>query len=285
MAKKQEDKKTSQLFKQSQSLASDKPSASKQLREVTVFLDSSKRKEVQAFRDEMPDTVKTFAKWKREAAWMTLDTSAIGESLTMAFEDLKQDSPEYTEEEVFEDFTSTETIDKIKKLESEIAHFKVIDAVTLAQDAARDFAWWEQLENDATTIGIAATSCAGAGVALVKLLALANPAGAQVVAISTLSAVVFEFLLGWNRSARNKKDKLNLRDSALLVSNICESIRRDVQLLDEMGVYASNIAKCQEKVQKAGRVNKLQRDKIIKSANKMKEACDRYMERNKVTGE
>ena len=285
MAKRQEDKKTSQLFKQSQSLASDKPSASKQLREVTVFLDSSKRKEVQAFRDEMPDTVKTFAKWKREAVWMTLDTSEIGESLTMAFEDLKQDSPEYTEEEVFEDFTSTETIDKIKKLESEIAHFKLIDAVTLAQDAARDFSWWEQLANDATTISTAATSCAGAGVALVKLLALANPAGAQVVAISTLSAVAFEFLLGWNRSARNKKGKLNLRDSALLVSDICESIRRDVQLLDEMGVYARNIAKCQEKVQKAGRVNKLQRDKIIKSAKKMKEACDRYMERNKVTDE
>ena len=171
-----------------------------------------------------------------------------------------------------------QSITKIKNLESEIVHFKVIDAGKLAQDAARDFSWWEQFANDATEIGTAATSCAGVG-GVLTAVALANPVGAAVVGGSALAAVTFELVLGSNRSWRNKKGKLNLADRALLVSDICESIRRDVRLLDEMGVYASNIAKCQEKVQTRGRINNLQRDKIIKSAGKMKDACDRYTKR------
>ena len=254
-------------------------SAARQLQAKTIFLDPSNSTEVKVFYDEMPDALKTFIKWKREAARITVATSEIGGFLTMAFDGLKQDPPKYTEEEVYEDFISTERIDEIKKLESEIGHFKLIDAGKLAQDAARDFSWWEQFANDATTIGTAATSCAGAGGVLVAAAALANPVGAAVVGVSAIVAVSFELAFGWNRSTSYKEGKINLRDIVLIVSDICESIRRDVQLLDKMGVYASNIAKCQEKVQTRGRINNLQRDKIIKSAKKMKEVCDRYMER------
>ena len=253
-------------------------SAARQLQAKTIFLDPSNSTEVKVFYDEMPDALKTFIKWKREAARITVATSEIGGFLTMAFDGLKQDPPEYTEEEVYEDFISTEAIDEIKNLKSEIAHFKVIDVGKLAQDAARDFSWWEQFTTDATEIGTAATSCAGAGGVLVAA-ALANPVGVAVVGASAIVAVSFQLALGWNRSTRYKEGKVNLRDIALIVSDICESIRKDVQLLDEMGVYASNIAKCQEKVQNAGRINKLQRDKIIKSAIKMKEACRQYKER------
>ena len=275
---KQADKKTFQLFRESHCLFSGELSAAQKLQEVTIFLDPSNSKEVQAFYNNMPDTVETFVKWKRDAARITAATSQIGDDLIMAFDGLKQDPPEYTEEEVCEEFISTKAIDKIKNLESEIVHFKVIDAGKLAQDAARDFSWWEQFANDATEIGTAATSCAGVGV-LTAFIALSNPVGAGVVTSLALAAVTLELVLGSNRSWRNKKGKLNLADRALLVSDICESIRRDVRLLDEMGVYASNIAKCQEKVQTRGRINNLQRDKIIKSAGKMKDACDRYTKR------
>ena len=275
----QEEERALEVFRASHRLFSGELSAEQQLREVTIFLDPSKSREVQAFRDEMPDTVKTFVKWKTEALKITVETSEIGESLIMAFDGLKQDPPKYTEEEVYEDFMSTEKIDKIKKLESETAHFKAIDAVKLAQDAARDFSWWEQFANDATEIGTTATGCAGAAGVLVAGAALANPVGIGVVGSSALVVLTFQLLIGFNRSWRNKKGKLNLRDRAMLVSDICESIRRDVRLLNEMGVYASNIAKCQEKVQTRGRINNLQRDKIVKSAKKMKEACDRYTER------
>ena len=275
----QEEERTLEVFRESHSLLSGELSAAQQLREVTIALDPSKSREVEAFRDGMPDTVKTFVKWKTEAARITVATSEIGDFLTMAFDGLKQDPPEYTEEEVYEDFISTEKIDKIKEMESEIVHFKAIDAVKLAQDAARDFSWWEQFANDATEIGTAATSCAGAAGVLVAAAALANPVGVAVVGSSAVVAVTFQLVIGFNQSRRNKKGKLNLRDRAMLISDLCESIGRDARLLDEMGVYASNIAKCQEKVQKRGQINNLQRDKIIKSAKKMKEACDRYMER------
>ena len=98
MATKQEDKKTLQLFRESHSLFSGKLSVAQQ----------SKSREVQAFYDEMPDTVKTFVKWKKEAERITRETSEIGDDLIMAFDGLKQDPPEYTEEEVYEDFMSTE---------------------------------------------------------------------------------------------------------------------------------------------------------------------------------
>ena len=252
-------------------------SAAKRLQEVTIFLDPSNSTEVKAFYDEMPDALKTFIKWKREAARITVATFEIGDLLTMAFDGLKQDPPKYTEEEVYEDFISTERIVEIKNLESEVVHFKLIDAGKLAQDAARYFSWWEQFANDATAIGTTATSCAGAGGVLVPA-ALANPVGAAVGG-SAIVLAFFQLAFGWNRSTRYKKGKINLRNAALTVSDICESTQRDVQLLDKMGVYASNIAKCQEKVQARGRINNLEKDIIIKSAKKMKEACDRYMER------
>ena len=280
MATKQEDKKTLQLFRESDRLVSSgKLSASQKLQEMTIDLDPSNSKEVRAFYDEMPDTVKTFVKWEREAERITLETSEIGESLIMALDGLKQDPPKYTEQEVYEDFMSTERIDKIKNLQSETAHFKAIDAGKLAQDAARDFSWWEQFANDATEIGTTATGCAGAAGVLVAGAALANPVGIGVVGSSALVVLTFQLLIGFNRSWRNKKGKLNLRDKALIISDICESIRRYVQLLDKIGVYASNIAKCQEKVQTSGEINNLQRDKIIKSAKKMKEACNQYLGR------
>ena len=103
---------------------------------------------------------------------------------------------------------------------------------------------------------------------------MSNPVGATVVGVSALSTAAF----GWNRSRRNKKGKLNLADKALLVSDICESIRSDVLLLDKMGAHASKIAKCQERVKKREQIDKLQRDKIIISARKMKEVCDWYLE-------
>ena len=219
----------------------------------------------------MPDTVRTFAKWKREAAIITVVTSQIGDDLIMAFDALMQDPPEFTEEEVYEDFISTKRIDEIKNLQSESALFKVLDAVKLAQDAAQDFALLERSANYATTIGTAVTSCVLTG------LAVSNPVGAAVFGASALSAVTFQLALGSNISTRNKKGKLNMRNKALQVINICESIRSDVLLLDEIGVYASNIVKYQERVKKHGRIKNLQRDKILNSAKKMKEACDRYM--------
>ena len=154
-----------------------------------------------------------------------------------------------------------------------------VDAVKLAQDAAIDFALLERSANDATTIGTTVTSCAGVGGVLTGI-AMSNPVGAAVVGASALVAATFQLALGWNRSTRYKKGKLNMRDRALLVNDICESIRSDVLLLDEIGVYASNIAKCQERVKKHGRIKILQRDKIINYAMKMKEAFDRYMKRN-----
>ena len=255
-----------------------KLNAAQQLQEMTVFLDPRNSKAVREFYDKMLDTVQTFVKWKRDAARITVNNSEIGEYLIRSFDGLKQDSPEYTEEEVYEDFISTKTIDEIKTLESEIAQFKVLDAVKLAQDAAQDFKRWERCANDATTLGTTVTSCVGVWGVLTGL-AVSNPVGATVVGVSALSAVTFQFLLGSNRSARNKKCKLNLADKALLLSDICESIRRDVLLLDEIGGHASKIAICQERIKKHGRINNLQRDKIIISAKKMKEACDRYMKR------
>ena len=159
-----------------------------------------------------------------------------------------------------------------------------VDAVKLAQDAAIDFALLERSANDATTIGTTVTSCAGVGGVLTGI-ALANPVGAAVVGASALYAVALQLTLGSIRSTRNKIGQLEMRDKALLVNVICESIRNDVLLLDEIGVYASNIVKCQNRVKKHGQIKNLQRDKILNSAMKMREACDQYMERNKETDE
>ena len=272
---KQADKKTPQLFRASHRLFSGELSASQQLQEVTIDLDPSNSKKVQAFYDKMPDTLKTFVKWKREAAKINVATFEIGDDLTMAFDGVMQDSPEYTLEDVYEDFISTEAIDKIKNLESKIAHLKVVYVRRLAEDAAQDFASWEQFANHATIIGTIATSYAG----VLGMLAAATPVGATVVGVSALYAVAFEFALGSNISTRNRKGKLNMMDRALVLRDICESTRRDVQLLDEIGGHASNIAKCQQDVKKHGRINDLQRVIIIYHARKMKEACLRYMER------
>ena len=242
MAEKQEDKKTFELFKCCRAAPG------------SDYISPSKSKEVQAFYDNVPDAVKTLDNWKREAVRITVETSQIGDDLIMAFDGLKQDPPQYTEEEVYEYFISTERIDGIKNLQSESALFKVLDAVKLAQDAAQDFALLERSANDAT-------SCAGVGGVLTGL-ALANPVGAAVVGVSA--------------STRSKIGKLDMRDKALLVNDICESIRSDVLLLDEIGVYASNIVKYQERVKKHGRIKNLQRDKILNSAKKMKEACHQY---------
>ena len=271
----QADKKTLQLFRASHRLFSGKLSAAQQLQEVTIDLDPSNSKKVQAFYDKMPDTLKAFVKWKRGAAKITVATFEIGDDLTMAFDGVMQDPPEYTLEDVYEDFISTEAIDKIKNLESEIAHLKVVDVRRLAEDAAQDFASWEQFAKHATIIGTTATSYAG----LFGMLAAATPVGAAVVGISALSVVAFEFALGSNRSTRNKEGKVNMMGKALKLGDICESTRRDVQLLDEIGGHASNIAKCQQKVKKHGRINDSQRVMIIYHARKMKEACLRYMER------
>ena len=108
---KQADKKTFQLFRESHCLFSGELSAAQKLQEVTIFLDPSNSKEVQAFYNNMPDTVETFVKWKRDAARITAATSQIGDDLIMAFDGLKQDPPEYTEEEVCEEFISTKAID------------------------------------------------------------------------------------------------------------------------------------------------------------------------------
>ena len=275
----QADKKTLQLFRASHRLFSGKLSAAQQLQEVTIDLDPSNSKKVQAFYDKMPITVKTFEKWKREAAEINVATFEIGDDLTMAFDGVMQDPPEYTLEDVYEDFISTEAIDEIKNLESKIAHLKVVDVRRLAEDAAQDFASWEQFANNATFIGTTATSCAGVWGVLAVGVALSNPVGATVVGFSALSVVAFEFALGLNRSRRNKEGKLNMRDKALILEDICESTRRDVQLLDEIGGHAGNIAKCQQKVKKHGRINDSQRVMIIYHARKMKEACLRYMER------
>ena len=273
------DKKPLQVLKESCRVVH-KDSAAKQLHEVTLFLDPKKNKAVKEFHDKMPDTVKALDSWKREAANITVATSQLGDFLTMEFEGLMADPPEFTEEEVYEDFISTKTNDEIKKLESESAHFKVIDAVTLARDAGQDLLWWQQLANNDTTLrDIAITSWAGVG-GMLAALTLANPVGATVVGVSALSAITLRFWLGWDRSTNTGEGSArDLMDRALLVSDICESIRRDVRLLDEIGVHASNIAKCQEKVQKARLVNRLQRQKIIISARKMKEACDRYIKK------
>ena len=112
-------------------------------------------------------------------------------------------------------------------------------------------------------------------------LLMSNPVGAAVVGVSALSAVVFEFALGSNISTRNRKGKLNMMDRALVLRDICESTRRDVQLLDEIGGHASKIAKCQQDAKEQGLIDDLQRlMSIIYYARKMKEACLRYMERD-----
>ena len=274
---KQADKKTPQLFRASHRLFSGELSASQQLQEVTIDLDPSNSKKVQVFYDMMPDTLKTFVKWKREAAKITVETFEIGDDLFMAFDGVMQDPPEYTLEDVYEDFISTEAIDKIKNLESEIAHLKVVDVRRLAEDAAQDFASWEQFAKHATIIGTTATSYAG----LFGMLAAATPVGAAVVGISALSVVAFEFALGSNRSTRNKEGKVNMMGKALKLGDICESTRRDVQLLDEIGGHASNIAKCQQDVKEQGLIDDLQRlMSIIYYARKMKEASLRYIERD-----
>ena len=61
MAKQQEDeKKLDKFLGASQSLASGKRSAAQKLWDVNRSLDPSNMKAVKEFRDEMPDTVKTF---------------------------------------------------------------------------------------------------------------------------------------------------------------------------------------------------------------------------------
>ena len=282
MAKQQEDeKKLDKFLGASHSLFSGKLSVTQQLREVIRSLDPSNMKAVKEFRDEMPDTVKTFVKWKREAARITIATSELSDLLFMSFDGLKQDPPKYTEEEVYEDFLSTETINEIKKLESETVHFKLIDTVKLAQDAAQDFALLERHVNDVTTLYTAATSCVGVGGVLTELALMSNPVEAAVAGASALSSATIQSAVGSNVSTSIEKCKLNMEDKALLVRDICESIRRDVRLLDEMGTHASKIAKCQETMKRRGQIDNLQRDKIIISARKMKEACERYMETKK----
>ena len=263
-----------QAFEAAQNLGPGQQSSKAQeLREVTLDLDPSDSEAVRLFYDHMPNAVREFDEWKREAARLVIKTSQAGSFLTMAF------TSKYTDNEIYDDFISESFTNEMERLRSEIAHNKVIDGMKLAQDAARNFAWWQKFHGEASSNLATVTSLAGvtsivAGAALeLPLLLAAGPVAVPVVA--------FQLWFGWDRVARNKEGKINLRDAALTLSDITESIQQDIRLLDEIGVYVANVATCQQKVRRAGRFNNLQKDKIVISARKMEEASNRYTQRDK----
>lgn len=230
----------------------------RQLNRLTIDVDNA-----QTLCKHIPENSRKYIEWESQACVWVEKAKGLARNITKSFEGMAR--KEYTDDEVLEEFISSPQIEEVK---AELPRQALIGGQKLAEDAARDFAWWQKIADDVGTLGVVGTvGCGGVGACVVPCTA--------VIAVALITG---ELCYKYVKSAQYNDVKIHLRDKAVLLASLTEIMEKDVRVLNEISVYLDEIFRRKMKVESKKKLGHLEADLILDKAKLLMGACEKYFQ-------